>query len=38
MIAITGSDTLDLKAKISLTFAKDKDNWKIVHEHISPRL
>ena len=36
--AIIDSDTLDRKAKLSLTFAKDKGIWKIVHEHISPRL
>ena len=38
MTAIVNSDTLDLKSKLSLTFAKDKGEWKIVHEHISPRL
>ena len=38
MNAIADSDTLDLKAKVSLTFAKNKGEWKIVHEHISPRL
>jgi len=38
MTVINGSDTLDRKSKISLTFAKDKNKWKIVHEHISPRL
>lgn len=35
---VMDSDTLDLKAKISLTFVKNKGEWKIVHEHISPRL
>ena len=38
MTAITGSDTLDLKSELSLTFARDHGAWKIVHEHISPRL
>jgi hypothetical protein len=38
MNAIADSDTLDLKAKVSLTFAKNNGEWKIVHEHISPRL
>jgi hypothetical protein len=38
MNAIMESDTLDLKAKVSLTFAKNNGEWKIVHEHISPRL
>ena len=38
MNAIADSDTLDLKAKVSLTFAKNKGEWKIVHEHISSRL
>ena len=38
MIAINNTDTLDVKAKVSLTFAKDKGVWKIVHEHISSRL
>jgi hypothetical protein len=38
MTAIVDSDTLDLKSELSLTFAKDKGEWKIVHEHISRRL
>ena len=38
MNAIMESDTVDLKAKLSLTFAKSDGEWKIVHEHISPRL
>ena len=38
MTASSDLDTLDLKAKVSLTFAKDKGEWKIVHEHISQRL
>lgn len=38
MKAIVESDTIDRKAKASLTFAKNNGEWKIVHEHISPRL
>jgi hypothetical protein len=38
MKAIVESDTLGRKAKVSLTFAKNNGEWKIVHEHISPRL
>ena len=38
MNAILESDTIDLKAKVSLTFARNNSEWKIVHEHISPRL
>lgn len=38
MNAIMESDTIDLKAKVSLTFANNNGEWKIVHEHISPRL
>ena len=38
MTAIVNSDTLDLKSELSLTFAKDNSEWKIVHEHISRRL
>lgn len=38
MNAIVESDTLSRKAKVSLTFAKSNGDWKIVHEHISPRL
>jgi len=38
MTAIVDSDTLNRKAKVSLTFAKSNVEWKIVHEHISPRL
>jgi len=38
MKAIVETDTLARKAKVSLTFAKNNGEWKIVHEHISPRL
>lgn len=38
MVAVNGSDTLDRKTKASLTFVKNNGEWKIVHEHISPRL
>jgi hypothetical protein len=38
MNVIMEADTVDLKAKLSLTFAKNNGEWKIVHEHISPRL
>lgn len=38
MTAIVDSDTLDLKSMLSLTFVKDQGEWKIVHEHISPRI
>ena len=38
MTASANLDTLDLKVKASLTFAKAMGEWKIVHEHISSRL
>jgi len=38
MTVIVDSDTLNLKSMLSLTFVKDRGEWKIVHEHIIPRI
>jgi hypothetical protein len=38
MTAIVDSDTLHLNSMLSLTFVMDGNEWKIVHEHIGPRI